>query len=286
MRIGVDSTHHRLVIAIGVALAAALAPASPAFAYHDVRTPPVDNTAYTLRQGEFQLGLLFQHAGVFPRVQINTVAAGYALGAFSDVFLPNASIKVQLFDVGDVSFGADVGFAYARFRPSSGTSGTRADLFVLPASAFVSWRPARWFIGSFDATFAWVHSLAGSEDLGTSDELEGVATISTLTFGTNLTFPLTRVFAVYLGGRVLAHQGPATVKSNTRVDTFTTVTVDGNVTIENANLAWQLVPGVFFSWGTFNLRAGVGYGSFFVPRLGMFIPTKTVVPELELAFRF
>jgi hypothetical protein len=128
--------------------------------------------------------------------------------------------------------------------------------------------------------------VAGSQAVGTTDELEGAATISTLTFGTNLTFPLTRVFAVYVGGRVLAYQGPATLVSNTRVDSHTTVELDGNVTIENANLAWQLVPGVFFSWGTFNLRAGVGYGSFFLPQLGMFVPTKMVVPELELAFRF
>jgi hypothetical protein len=265
---------------------ALLAWRSPARAYHDERTPPVDNTAYTLRQGEFQLGVLFQHIGIVPRVQLDFVLAGYMLGAFTDVFLPNLSAKVRIFDIGKVSFGASAGLAYARFRPSSPETGTRADLAIVPASLNLSWRPSRAFIGSIDLSGTWVKSLAGTDDIATSDQLQGAATVSSFSAGTNLIFPLTRVFAVYVGGRLLLHQTPVRVSSNTRVDSHTTVEVNGEVKVENADFAWQVVPGVFFSWGTFNLRAGLGYGSFFLPRLGLVVPKKTIVPELEASFRF
>jgi hypothetical protein len=285
MRIDVHSGRSPLVAA-AVVLTVALAWRTPARAYHDERTLPVDDTAYTLRQGEFQLGVLFQHIGVLPRVQLDFVLAGYMLGAFTDVFLPNLSAKLRIFDLGQVSFGASVGLAYARFRPSSPETGTRADLAIVPASLYLSWRPARAFIGSIDFSGTWVKSLAGTDDVATSDELQGAATVSSFSTGANLIFPLTRVFALTVGGRVLLYQTPVTVSSNTRVDSHTNVELNGEVTVENADFAWQVVPGAFFSWGTFNLRAGLGYGSFFLPRLGLVVPKKTIVPELEASFRF
>jgi hypothetical protein len=285
MRIDVHSGRRQLVVATVVAFAL-LTRSPPARAYHDERTPPIDNTAYTLRQGELQLGVLYQHIGLAPRVQLDFVLAGYMLGAFTDVFLPNLSAKVRIFDLGKISFGATAGLAYARFRPSSPETGTRADLAIVPASVYLSWRPSRAFIGSIDVTGTWVKSLAGTDDIATSDQLQGAATVSSFSAGTNLIFPLTRVFAVYLGGRLLLHQSPVSVSSNTRVDSHTNVEINGEVKVENADFAWQVVPGVFFSWGTFNLRAGLGYGSFFLPRLGLVVPERRIVPELEAAFRF
>jgi hypothetical protein len=262
-----------------------LLPAS-VHAYHDRQTPPIDNTAYTLRQGELQLGLLTQHVGILDRVQLSTVLGGYVLGAFTGLFLPNLAAKVHVFDAGDFSFGVGAAFIYARVRPKAPDAGTAGDLFVAPISADVSWRPAQWFIGSFSVTFAWLKSLAGSQDLGATDELNGAATVSNVTLTSKLIFPLTRVTALALTGRTLVFQAPVKLESDTAVDAFTTVDVRGNVEVKNVSWAWQVVPSVFFSWSSFNLRAGIGYGSVFVPELGMVVPKRMLVPEFEACFRF
>ncbi|HKU42375.1 MAG TPA: hypothetical protein VJR89_29655 [Polyangiales bacterium] len=261
-------------------------PSRSAHAYHDPSAPPIDDTAYTLRGGEFQLGLLKQHFGVHRRVQLSTIFAGYVVGAFSSLFLPNAGVKVRPFELGDVTFSVQAGFAYARFRPTSPREGTRADLMVLPMGLDVSWRPSFEWLASWDVTYVLVHSLAGASDLGTTDDLEGAASISNLSVGTNLLFFTGRVLAIGVKGRLLLFQSPVTVQSEQQVDEFTTVDVDGNVEVVNASWAWQLVPSVFLSIGPFNLRAGLGYGSVFVQQVGLVFPQRTIVPELEASFRF
>ena len=50
--------------------------------------------------------------------------------------------------------------------------------------------------------------------------------------------------------------------------------------------AYSIVPGMAFSWKTFNLRAGLGYGNFNVGGVNFVFPRKTLVPELDLYWRW
>ena len=49
---------------------------------------------------------------------------------------------------------------------------------------------------------------------------------------------------------------------------------------------FNLVPGVAYSGNTFNIEAGLGYGSFNLPGVNFMIPTRSVVPYFDMYWRF
>ena len=51
------------------------------------------------------------------------------------------------------------------------------------------------------------------------------------------------------------------------------------------NEAFALIGAAAFSWGAFNLHAGIGYGNVFLTGLGLVVPARTVYPYLNFYVR-
>jgi hypothetical protein len=103
-------------------------------------------------------------------------------------------------------------------------------------------------------------------------------------------FRASRSLALVLTGRYQVFQvidGNTTF--TTRPDDYTSVEVvaaardDSTVNFRNA---FSIVPALAWSWNTFNLRAGIGYGNFNVPGVNFMIERRTPIPQFDLFWTF
>jgi len=54
----------------------------------------------------------------------------------------------------------------------------------------------------------------------------------------------------------------------------------------NFRNAFSIVPGLAWSWSSFNLRIGVGYGNYNVPGVNFMIEQRTPIPQFDLFWTF
>jgi hypothetical protein len=266
-----------LALAVHVAAAALLAPAS-ARADHSEEERIIDQTAYTLPKGNFQLGLFRQEWGPIDRLTVGTYALPWLLR------FANAHLKWKIIGNDPVSIAASIGvfrFAPQQLKESSGD----AVLTIVPFDLVGSWRiDDRWTLSpGFVYT---VVTLKGSYDPA---QLEGVAAVSNLQFVTTLEYRLTTKTAFVLHGRYLVFQNTnGRVTTTLHPDKFTTVELQAVASTDALDFpfAFSVVPSVVFSWKVFNLRLGLGYGNCSLPAINLVLPKKTVVPDLDFYFRF
>jgi hypothetical protein len=69
-------------------------------------------------------------------------------------------------------------------------------------------------------------------------------------------------------------------------DDSTTIEVEGEADPNSGSRPWAVILGTHLRFSSVNLRLGLGYGNFFIPRIGAFIPEKTVFPDLDFYVRF
>jgi len=95
---------------------------------------------------------------------------------------------------------------------------------------------------------------------------------------------LTRVFALTLLFRYLLYQSPISADTTTESDA---ATVEGDLSAESTlQKHYSIVPGVSFVWDRWELSAGVGYGVFYLPVLGLASAKNWPLIDLGFAYRF
>jgi hypothetical protein len=147
----------------------------------------------------------------------------------------------------------------------------------------VSYHPTDALLISTDvAYFVTNNTAAAATDAGNST---AVLASSSLQGGLTAQYAISRVFAFTLKARMVFWAPTVPFEVTAQVDDAN-VTLEGNVEMASIDGAYQIVPGVAFSWKAFNLRLGVGYGNFFVPNLGLVSSYQGFMPDLELYFRF
>jgi len=122
------------------------------------------------------------------------------------------------------------------------------------------------------------------------DALEGAAAVSNLQFVSTFEVRWTKSAAIVLRTRYLAYQWQPSASAVyvLHPDDYTTVEVHGAAELQALDVknAYSVVPGLAFSWKTFNLRVGLGYGNFNVGGVNFVFPRKTLVPELDMYWRW
>lgn len=142
----------------------------------------------------------------------------------------------------------------------------------------------RWSL-SFGSTFTGDY-LSGTFD---EDDFAGAAAVSNLQLHTTLEWRMSRLVAMQLHARYSVFQTTgAAVEAEVMPDDFTTIRA---VAIAESDIfdflhAFQVVPRFHFPWHKFNLAAGVGYGNPVIPFVNFVLPTRGLVPELDLYWRF
>jgi hypothetical protein len=250
-------------------------------AEHDQESKISDETAYTLRDGEWRVGLWKAEYGILDSLDLSTYIWPWFLG------LAHLHAKWEFWSNESWSFALRAGFFFVdltRFEALREQT-SDAHLFVAPFEGLLSYRfDDDWSLGG-GLVFTKV-AVRGSFD---AEEFHGTAAVTNLQLHSTLEWRLSKVTALLLHLRWLAYQ---TVSSSTRAvwrpDDATTVELIGRIESDGLDVqnAWSTLLAVHFSWEVFNLRLGVGYGNYSIPGLNFVIPTKTPIPEIDLYWRW
>ncbi|HMR10654.1 MAG TPA: hypothetical protein PKA88_32980 [Polyangiaceae bacterium] len=260
-----------------------LGAAGTASAYHSEEERITDDTAYTLGAKRLRLGLLKFQYGVWDPLTAGSYTAPWV------VRMANLHLKWRYYFEDPWSLALQVG-AY-RLDVS------KLEVFEdVPGDAIISvgtFEPSVSY--RFNSRFTLSASVPYTEVRANGtvniDAFEGALTgaVDNLQFATTFEWRLTRVTALVLHARYLIFQrvfGDGSITLHP--DEFTTVRIDADAESEalDFNGAWSVVPAVAFSWKSFNLRAGVGYGNWSISPINFVLPRKTLVPEFDLFWVF
>lgn len=268
--------------ALAAAALAALAPAN-ARAYHDEKNHVVENTAFTLRDDAIRLGLWKGQYGLWGSLMFGTYWAPWLLK------VANLHLKWMYWREGPVALAAQAGIYHLdtkSFEKLDEDAGS-AVLNVIPLELFGSYRfdEPYWAHASVVYTLVSLEGQLGDEALGGA----GKSALDNLQLTATFEWRVTRVTALLLQARYLVFQRAGlSAEATAMADDYTTVKVHGGATTDALDFPhlFSIVPAAAWSWNTFNLRVGLGYGNFNVPGVNFMIPVRFVVPELDLYWVF
>lgn len=266
------SARHRgsLLAALGVLLGSAAAQASEDAPRLDERT------AYTVDGGHLKLGILSAEYGVFDRLAIGVDPPAWAARAVLPIWVPNVHAEVGVIQSRQFLLSLKV----AGYWADVGSDDAPGTLTVVPVSAFASVELARrWWLHG-EATYLFADA-TGTGDLDDA-EVEGAVTARAAQLGAMLELRLSRVTSLTLVGRYQVYVGPLVFKGTTEPDDYTSVRLEGSMR-PRVEHPWQVIPGVAFVWTNVRLVAGVGYGNYFIPGIGIAAQDRSVVPDLSFA---
>lgn len=268
------------------ALAAAglvLAYSSAALAWHEEGEHITDDTAWT-QQGDknFRLGLYKASATIADRVTLGT----YTLPWF--VRAPNAFVKLRFLSLGPTEWAAGAGFFRLDTEVLYGR-GPAVPIFTVGSgflTASIEIGPQHQLSNTLVTTV--IHGSGGIED----DTVRGTgeATLTNLHYVLAYEYRISRALALVVTGRyqvlqVLAGDTVFTAQP----DDYTSIEVAAAASDEhtvNFRWAFSVVPALAWSWESFNLRFGAGYGNFNVPGVNFMVARRTVIPEIDLYWTF
>lgn len=248
-------------------------------AWHTDKRRLTDGTAYTLGKKVWKVGLWTIDYGLHDRVDVST----YWMPWF--VRVANIGGKYEY----RVNERLSLGTGLHAFRLDVQKLKTDAAPLVItsvPWQLTGSYRLDQGITLSLQSIYTYMH-VSGTFDEGS---LEGAAAVSNLQLVTTLEKRLSQVTALLLRFRYLAHQWQpsASVTYVLHPDDYTTVKVVGAAGIDALDVknAWSIVPGAAFSWKSAELRVGLGYGNLNIGGVNFVVQKKTIVPELDLAWRW
>lgn len=264
-------------------LALALALTTPADAWHDRDAPPTGYSAEALRSGEWRIypSTLIEY-GVLDGLELGTVPALYFVSLY------NAQAKGTLWR--DDSFAVALSAGVFTLDPND----IRDDwpslrVWLVPVGLHGSYRSPT---GEFGAHLALRYATAttnGTVSADDSFEADALLDGSSLVLSPTFEWRTSRSFAwVFEAALSLWQSGQASGGGTYRTDDGrTTVEVFGDGSISTGAFAYGNVSAsAFWSWETFNLRLGLGYGHYDFPLVGLFWVNPSFFPELNLFWRF
>jgi hypothetical protein len=252
-------------------------------AYHTFEQRIVDGTAYTLRKGDLRLGLFKEQYGILEPLTFGTYFWPWL------VRVPNAHLKWRFWFEDPVALAILLGgFRFdtenlSRLDEHAGS----AEITVVPLELFASYRFGDDFTLSGSSAYTEVR-LSGNLS---RDDFEGAAegAVDNLQLTSSLEWRVSRVTAIVLQGRYLVFQRSRGRGSFAfKPDEFSTI--EGYGAAESDALDFKgtgsVVASAVFSWRTFNLRAGLGYGNINLGGVNFILPRKGLVPDFDLYWLF
>ncbi len=261
---------------------ASVLPAGVAHAYHDAHEHIQDDTAWTLEGDKsWRLGFFRLDYTLFDRVTVGTY---HWIWLFR---VANLNLKWRLYGGDRWQWAVRGGFFRldtAVFDPDAES----APIFTLGSfelSSSVALFPRHQLSQSF--VYTAVNAKGRLED----GELSGLAEVG----ATNLQYVaayeirVSRQLALVFTGRYLLAQllsGQSDLAYYP--DDFTTVEVVGSALADEVDFrnAFSVTGALAWSWESFNLRLGMGYGNFNVPGINFTLEQRGFFPELDMYWTF
>ncbi len=272
----------RLLAALA-GLTTALALPRAAHAYHNEEQRVTDDTADTLEPGMLRIGLFkLEH----------TLLKGLTYGTYPLPWLfkvPNMHLKWRYYAGEKLSLSARLGhFGFdTKSLDKLDAQKTHAVIRVVPFDLAGTWRFGKRASMSLDLIWTGVFIKGQADQSSFNGTFQGGATNLQALYTFEWRF--SKVTALLLQPRFLSYQ-LANVKGDVVLhpDEFTTVEIHGAEQSDALNFrgAYSLTLSALFSWQTFNLRLGVGYGNYNVPGINFMLPKRTIIPDFDLYWVF
>jgi hypothetical protein len=256
--------------------------ARPATAFHTDEQRITDDTAYTLKKKDVRLGLWKAQYGIFDPLTAGTYVWPWLLR------ISNLELKCRFYESGPWAFAASTGFFYfdTKHLKKAGDAGD-ARIADVPFEIDGSYR--------FESPYTLSVGLVWTEVLvdGTVNQSvfqgAGQGAISNFQLTSTFELRISEVTALVFHARSLVFQrARAAADAVTHPDAFTTVEIHatGRTNALDYRGAGSFTVSGVWSWKTFNLRAGIGYGNYNVPGLNFVIGNRILYPELDLYWIF
>lgn len=263
-----------------VALALALAP--PAAAWHDRDAPPTGYSAEALRSGEWRIypTTLIEY-GVLDGFEVGTVPALYIVSLY------NAQAKATVWR--DDAFAVGLSAGVFTVDPKDiREAWPSLRVWLIPVGLHGSYRSPTGELGAHLGLRYATATTNGTVDTG-DFEADALVDGSALVLSPTVEWRQSRSFAwVFEAAISLWQSGRASGDGTYRSDDGrTTIEVFGDSSVSTGAFAYGNVSAsAFWSWETFNLRLGLGYGHYDLPLVGLFWINPSVFPEINLFWRF
>jgi hypothetical protein len=244
--------------------------------------PRTDYTAYTRSQGQVAAGLFKLELGVIDEITLGTYVPTWFAFPFLTVPVPTFYVKARSWWDGPLTLAVRGGLVYVDAKALAHIADQDADASMLATATEldVSYQFHESFTLTLGVDANTIHAVGSG---GEATSIEGASTANTYSTRLFGEWRLTRVFALTLLTRVLIYQSPygadATLESD-EVDVTTDLSAESSLRQRRLSL----VPGVSFNWKRWELHAGVGYGVFYLPILGL--PTTKAWPIIDLGFAY
>jgi hypothetical protein len=240
-----------------------------------------DYSAHTMADGEIRLSLFRSGYAFTDWLQVETLPLLWA------VRVTNFDFKAS-YPVSDTwTLSANLGLLAWNLANMPGASKDAADVRLngLPVQA-----RSTWVLGDWGLTAGLAYTgikVSGDADADAAD-LDATAAISTSQLTGAAEWRTSRSFALVLEGRLMIWEDlRADAVTTTDIDDDTVLVLHGDTQVDlqqpvrgNATLS------AMWSYETFNLRLGLGYGHYSLPVFSTFLTQATVVPEFAMYWRF
>lgn len=269
------------VLRLALLVAAFLSSPSHVRAFHSADEHITDDTAWTARGGTFRLGMYKTEYAFHDRFTLGTYIWPW--------FLRTSSLYAKWRFYDGASWGWATRFGFFRLDSSAfPQSEANAVFTVVPIELTATYR--------IDADDQLHQSLVTTAVnlRGTSDTeaLRGAAQsgVTNTQYVAVYEHRYSRTRALVITGRfLLAQVLRADADLVWHPDEFTTIEFHGEGSDPDSlhwRAAFSIVPSFVWSWDTFNLRLGVGYGNLNIPGVNFMLPERGVIPDVDLYWVF
>jgi hypothetical protein len=256
---------------------------SVASAWHGEDEHITDDTAWT-QQGDkdFRLGLYKASVTIADRITLGT----YILPWFART--PSAFAKLRFLSLGPTQWAVGAG-VFRLDTESFYGRGPSVPVFIVSSANLVTsleLGPRHQLSNGLVVT---VIRANGAIDDGTVRG-QGEATLTNMHYVAAYEYRISRALALVVTGRYQLFQvlaGDTTFTA--RPDAYTSIEVAAAASDEhsvNYRFAFSVVPALAWSWQSFNLRFGCGYGNYNIPGINFMVARRTPIPELDLYWTF
>jgi hypothetical protein len=250
-------------------------------AHKPVDGQPLSGTAYTLRQGDIELGLFFMGYGITDWLTVGTFPASWVIAPILGGVSINMDVKASVPIGKYMNVGLEVDPLWIKI--DSDTRSTNGA--VVPVNLNASLHPDERQSYTLGGRYV---AVAGVNNSGVDDqEVAGTAITRVAQVLAQAQYQLTGAVAIYAQGSLQVWEQELQVDANSQLDDSTSVDVEGAASATNHSRPWSAIVGTHLRFGIVNLRLGVGYGNIFVPRIGLTARAyQGVVPDLDFYVRF
>lgn len=269
---------------VGLAAFAALSFSTEALFAQQLDNPRTDYTAYTRPKGRLAVGPFKVEHGIIDEVMIGTYVPPWFAFPVLKVPIPSVYLKLRTPTWGNftTSIRGDVAYIAGTAVAELSDDDATASAISTTADIGLSYRINEQFTASLGLDYAHLRAVGEASDEATSVEGASAAhTYSVRAFGE---WRLSQTFAVTLLFRYLLYQSPISADSTSENDA---VDVEADLSAEaTLQKHFSIVPGVSFVQKRWELTAGIGYGVFYLPVLGLASGKNWPIVDLGFAYRF